>query len=225
MKILLTAWLVFGGILFGASLEFEKPLIELDAAIDAKLVTTEFKFTNPGKEKLTIREADAGCSCLSVEVAGGKMAYAPGESGVFRATFEVGSFQGAVDKQINIWLDGDPEDKPSTTVTMRVNVPVIIRLEPKTLKWQVGSEAKTMTMDVFMDYKKAIHVKDVTTSNGDFETVLKTVKDGKHYQVQVTPKSTKSPGLVIVRIVTDVDVEKQKIQQGFAVVSAGPPKP
>lgn len=225
MKIL-TLILLLGGILpIQAALEFETLLIEVDAGLNDKTVMRDYKFTNKGKKAVKIKEADGGCSCMKVEVAGGKLDYAPGESGLLRATFEVGSFQGSVDKQINIWLEGDPEEKPSSTVTMRVNIPIIIKLEPKTLKWNIGDKAEAKFIDVEMNYTKPIHITSVAVGDETFAAKLVTVEEGKHYQIEVTPaRGTAEGGLSIVRIETDVDVEKHRVQQAFAVISAPPAK-
>lgn len=226
MKIL-TLILLLGGILpINAALEFETPIIEVDAGLNDKTVMRDYKFTNSGEKAVKIKEADGGCSCIQVEVAGGKRDYAPGESGLLRATFELGSFQGSVDKQINIWLEGDPEEKPSSTITMRVNIPVIIKLEPKTLKWNVGEKAEAKFIDVEMNYTKPIHITSVIVGNESFAAKLVTVEEGKHYQIEVTPaRGTAESGLSIVRIETDADVEKHRVQQGFAVITAQPAKP
>lgn len=226
MKALTFILLLLGLIPAGAALEFETPSIKVDADLNDKTVTRDFKFTNKGEKPVKIKQADAGCSCLAVQVAGGKFDYAPGESGILRAVFELGSFQGTVDKQINVWLEGDAEDKPSTSLMMSVNIPIIISLEPKTLKWEVGAPAEPKVIDVKMNYGKPIHVLSVATGNDSFSAKLITVEDGKHYQVEITPaKGTDSAGLAVVRIETDVEIEKQRIQQAFSVISAPLPKP
>jgi hypothetical protein len=221
MKALLFALFLPGILPAAAGLEFETPAIKVEADLNDKVVTREFKFKNSGEKAVKIKEADAGCSCLAVEVAGGKFTYAPGESGVLRAVFELGSFQGTVDKQINVWLEGDPEEKPSTSLTMSVHIPVIIKLEPKAVKWLVGDPAEPKVIDIEMDYAKPIHVTSVGTSNASFSTKLITVEEGKHYKLEITPvNGTGEAGLSVVRIETDVDVDKQRVQQGFAVISA-----
>jgi hypothetical protein len=225
MKFLPAILFLLASIPVSAGLTFETPLIEVDAGLDSKTLTRDFKFTNSGEKPVKIIQADAGCSCLGVQVAGGKFTYAPGEAGVIRAVFEIGSFQGTVDKPIHIWLQGDPEDAPSTNVSLRVHIPVIIGLEPKTLKWDLGGSSEAKSIDVEMNYKQPIHIKSVTTSNESFSTKLITVEEGKRYKIEVTPVGTGSASLSIVRIETDVDVEKQRIQQGFAVISAQLPQP
>jgi hypothetical protein len=222
MKILSIILFLFAVVPAYAELKFENPTIEVEAGLDEKTVTRDFKFTNVGDKPVKITSADGGCSCLTVQVGGGKFTYAPGDTGILRTTFEVGSFQGSVDKPIHVWLEGDREDSPSGTVTLRVNIPVIIGLEPKTVKWEVGDPAEPKSIDITMNYKQPIHIKSVSTSNDSFSVKLITVEEGKHYKVEVTPSATASAGLSIVRIETDVDVEKQRVQQGFASIS--PPR-
>lgn len=224
MKILPTILFLLAILPIRAELKFETPVIDVDAKLDAATLVREYKFTNTGTKPIKITQADAGCSCLAVEVAAGKFTYAPGESGTLRATFEIGNFQGTVEKPILIWLEGDRDEAPSGKVTLRVHIPVIIALEPKTLKWDLGGSAEMKSIDVKMDYKNPIKVTSVTTSNENFIAKIVTIEEGKHYKMEVTPRSTAAGGMSIVRIETDSDVEKQRIQQGFAVITA-PPKP
>lgn len=224
MKILTAILFLLAALPIRAELKFETPVIDAEATLDATTLVREFKFTNAGTKPIKITQADAGCSCLAVEVAAGKFTYAPGESGTLRATFEIGNFQGTVEKPILIWLEGDREDKPSANVTLRVHIPVIIALEPKTLKWEQGGPTEMKSMDIKMDYKKPIKIISVTTSNENFTAKMVTIEEGKHYKVEVTPRGTTAGGFTIVRIETDTDVEKQRVQQGFAVITS-PPKP
>lgn len=75
-------------------------------------------------------------------------------------------------------------------------------------------------MDVKIAYEKPVKVKSVTSSQEkSFKVELITLEDGKHYQVEVTPLNTSAPALSIIRIETDIEVEKQKVQQGFATMT------
>lgn len=225
MKTLATFFLLLAALSAHAELKFETPIIDADAGLNDATLVRDFKFTNMGTKPVKITQADAGCSCLAIQVAGGKFTYAPGDTGTIRATFSIGNFQGAVEKAIFIWLEGDTEEKPSSTVTLRVHIPVIIALEPKTLKWETGATKETKSIDVKMDHEKPIRITKVTTSNESFSAKIVTVEEGKHYKVEVTPSVTAATGLSIIRIETDSDVEKQRIQQGFATIIAPLKKP
>ncbi len=222
MKFVLSAFLGLGLVQSTmAGLSFESPRIDTKAEPGVELVTNKYTFVNATTEVLTIKEVDAGCSCLAVKVAGNKMTYQPGEKGAIEAVFEVGNAQGIVDKPIYLWLDNDPELAPSQTLHLRVQIPTLIAIEPKSLQWVVGKGMEAQMMDIRMDHEKAIHVNDVSISSESFAVELITLEKGKHYQIKVKPLENKSPGLGIIRIDTDAPVEKLRSQQGFAVMKAG----
>lgn len=204
--------------LHGAGLDFPAALKEIEAPADAKKVTADFEFTNRSGKTVKVVKYDAACSCMAVGIKGGKLAYAPGESGLIRADFEMGNFSGTVDKTVAIWLDDDPPEKPSVTLTLRVHIPVLVALEPKTLKWDVGGDASPQVIHITMNHNAPIRVKSVTCSSPAFRHELKTINEGKLYELVVTPGEISSPGLAILRIETDCAIERHRLQQAFAVV-------
>jgi hypothetical protein len=212
MRIGIFIWLALVVFTQAGGLEFTETLKEVNAGADATLVTTEFSFTNKGDKPASITKSDPGCSCLKVEISGGKLRYAPGESGVVRATFEMGNFSGTVDKMVALWIDDDPADKPSTRLTVRVHIPVLVGVEPKTLKWDLGTKADPQVIRIQMAEGKLIHVTGVTSSSESFACEL------KKYDLVVTPGSIDAPGLAVIRIETDCGISKHRVQQAFAVV-------
>lgn len=218
MKILSGIWLAIAVFAQGGGLEFTETLKEIHAEADASIVTTEFHFTNKGDKPVFITKSDTGCSCLKVEISGGKLKYAPGESGVVRTTFEMGNFSGTVDKMVALWLEDDPEDKPSTRLTVRVHIPVLVGLEPKTVKWELGAKAEPQIIRIQMAGGKPIHVTGVTSSSESFACELKTVEEGKKYDLVVTPRNIDAPGMSVIRIETDCAISKHRLQQAFAVM-------
>jgi len=220
MKYALVGWLALVTKIWAGGLTFENTFQEVNADLDAKIVTTDYKFTNNSEKDITIATADGGCSCMKVEVSGGKMTYKPGESGVLRSTFEVGGFLGTVDKAVAIHLQGDPIEKPSHVIQLRVHIPMIITLTPKTLKWDVGEAPNPKTIRVDMDYENPIHITSVATNNEDFMTEIVELEKGKRYDVKVTPKKTDVSAIALLRILTDVDVERHRSQQAFASIRA-----
>jgi hypothetical protein len=181
-------------------------------------VTTEFSFTNKGDKPASITKSDSGCSCLKIEISGGKLKYAPGESGIVRTTFEMGNFSGTVDKMVALWIDDDPVDNPSTRLTVRVHIPVLVELEPKTLKWDLGTKADPQIIRIQMAEGKSIRVTGVTSSSESFACELKTVEKGEKYDLIVTPRNIDTPGMTVIRVETDCAISKHRVQQAFAVV-------
>ena len=231
MKFVFTLWLGMVALVQAAGLDFKETLKEVNAPADVKTVVVDFDFKNNTKKPVSVTKYDSTCSCMSVKIKGGKLRYAPGESGVVRAEFDMGNFSGAIDKIVALWIDDNKSQKPTMVLTVRVHIPVLVGVEPKTVKWKLNGDGGAQTIRIEMDYTKPIHVKKVVRSNEQFGFDLKTIEHGKTYDLVVTPRDVTSPGLGIFRIETDCDIEKHRIQQVFAVVrkstirEAGPKKP
>ena len=226
MRTAILCWLALAGFLQGAGLTFEKELIEVHAPADAKAVVADFKFENKTDKPVSIAKFDKTCSCISVQVTDGKLTYAPGETGEIRASFEMQNFAGVVNKTVVLWLDSDPPEKPSITLTVEVHIPVLVVLKEKTLKWQIGAKPETQTIEITVDYSKPIKILSTNCTSENFKVELKTLAEGKHYELLVTPAETKEPGLAIIRIETDCEITRHKILQAFAVIRRElPPTP
>lgn len=223
MKQILLLWLVGYSALHAAAFEFLETHKDLHAPADAKTVTVEFPFTNKSDKPHTVKKSDSGCSCLKVEISDGKLKYEPGESGVVRATFDMGNFSGSVDKMIALWIDDDAPDKPSTRLSVKVHIPVLVGVEPKTVKWDIGEKPESKTVQVTMAEGKPIRVLSVNSSSESFVYELKTLEEGKRYSIIITPRLTTAPGLAVLRIETDCEISKHKVQQAFAVVRKSSP--
>lgn len=201
-----------------AGLDFSTTLKEIHAPADAKIVTAEFEFTNRSEKPVTVIKVDSTCSCIAVKIKDGKLLYAPGESGLIRTEFEMGNFSGIVDKAVALWLDGDPENKPSLTLTVRVHIPVLISLEPKTVKWEIGGKGEPQTIRITMHHTRPIRVLDVKSSSKDFKAEIKAIEEGKIYDLIVTPLDMTSAGLAVLRIETDCELPKFRTQQAFGII-------
>jgi hypothetical protein len=160
------------------------------------------------------------CSCLDVKVSGGKLTYAPGEQGVIRATFELGNLTGEVEKIVLLFLAGDPEDKPSHTLTVRVRIPVLVNLSQKTLQWEVGGKPDPQKIDIEMTHSKPIRIVSTQCSAEGFKLELKVIEEGRRYELWVTPAATTEPGLGLIRLETDCEIPRHKIHQAFAAIRA-----
>jgi len=222
MRYALIALLALPGILH-AELTFSNPSQELTAGMDSRNVTVDFPFTNATDKPVEIKKYDAGCTCITVQIANSKLRYAPGESGTIRAVFDLGNFSGSVDKSVGLWLDANSADEPSQRLSVRIHIPVLVEMEPKTLKWDIGAAADPQTITIRMNDEKPIKVLSVSVSHENFNHELKTIEDGRHYELIVTPKATDQPGLAIVRVETDCEVARHKIAQAFGVIRRAAP--
>ena len=223
MKFAIGIWLTLAAFSQAAGLEFTELLKDVEAPADAAMVTTDFNFTNKSDKPVTIAKAEPACPCLKAQVSGGKLKYAPNESGVIRITFEVGNLAGTVEKVLPIYIDDDI--KPSIQLTVRVHIPVLIAVsvfehpsDLKTAKWNLGAKPEPQTIQIRMAEGKTIHVTGVKSSSPAFKCELKALEEGKKYDLIVTPLATNAPEMSVLRIETDCEISKHRIQQAFAVV-------
>jgi hypothetical protein len=218
MKTLMSIFLALVAITHAATLDFKELSQVLNAPADMMTVTVNYEFTNKSERAITITKCDPGCTCVSVEIAGGKLSYEPGESGSIRAKFDMTNFYGTVDKAILLYLDNDPVDQPSQILKLKVNIPVLVGLNPKTVKWVVGEKPEVKTVEIRIIEGQTIHINDVKSSSPDFTFQLKTLEDGKSYNILITPKDTKSPHIGVFSIKTDCKIAKYRVQQVYSVV-------
>ena len=76
-----------------------------------------FRFKNTGKKPLIISNVAAGCGCTVPETP--KKPYAPGETGVIKASFNSTGKPGTQSKQVYVSANVNP---PMTTLVFRVDV-------------------------------------------------------------------------------------------------------
>jgi len=76
-----------------------------------------FRFKNTGKKPLVISSVTASCGCTVPETP--KKPYAPGETGVIKASFNSTGKPGTQSKQVNVFSNTNPQ---VTTLVFRVEV-------------------------------------------------------------------------------------------------------
>lgn len=190
-----------------AGLEFEAQLLERTARHADTEVSGEFKFKVTGDRAVTIKDIASYCSCLKAGVKvqeGGKEArreYKPGETGVIEAKFLLGTFEGEVTKQVDVITD-DPA-QPEIPLAVKVTIPPIFKMEPESLKWEIGEEAKPKTIRVTVLDEKEIAVTALESSRENMAAAFKEVKKGREYEITLTPKTTAEPMLGVLRVETD----------------------
>lgn len=208
--------LAFAASLQAGQLEFETKLIEVLATPDQELVTADFKFSVAGGEQAQIERYDAPCSCLEAQISdNGKLLWEVGEKGTVRGLFKVGNFRGTVDKEISVIMkDGVRHD-----LTVRMTMPELLVVEPKTLKWKQDEEPVAKSFEIKVPGKTPVKILGLSgTSEERFPYLLETLKEGFHYRLTVTPKTTADRGMGVIRIATDSEFKKHQNYQAFVVI-------
>lgn len=201
-----------------AGLDFPSKSLDAAAKADANEVIFDFPFSNKSGKHLIIDKLIPNCSCLGLSIKGGKMHYAPGEEGVLRATMDITNLSGDVEKVAAVVLNGDSELKPSSLLTVRARIPVLVEVSPKTVRWNIGEKPEPKIVKITMHHDKPIRVLSVNTGKELFRHQLKTIEDGRQYELEITPGDTTKPDLQVFEIVTDCAIKRHKAVQAYADV-------
>ncbi len=84
---------------------------------EGKILDVTFRFKNIGNKPLVISNVSASCGCTIPEIP--KKPFAPGETGVIKASFNSSGKQGTQSKQVNVFANLDPA---MTTLSFHVEV-------------------------------------------------------------------------------------------------------
>ena len=198
----------------GAALKFATSEVEVKAKPADSEVTAEFRFKNNGDQPIDILQVSYACSCLSAET--DKERYEPGEAGVLKADFRLGSFTGLQRKAITVLsrADGGKEDGRDRLM-VAVRIPDVITVEPQLMQWMVGDEPTEKSFTFKVPHEEPIHIKEIACSREGFEIELVEKKPGREYEIKVKPAGTERPMLGVVRIETDCDIPKHQKKLAF----------
>jgi hypothetical protein len=211
--------------LAAGTLKFDQTKKEVTVGNDDKTVTVDYEFKNETDSEASIEKYDAGCPCATVGVKDSKMTYQPGETGTVRIAFDLGMVPGTMDKAVAIYLKGDSANHPSVTLNTHIIVPALVEVEPKSLMWDLGSTPEPKTVTITMKHSEPIKIVSMTGADPRFKQELKTIEEGKKYEVVITPASTEKVGMGVVHLETDCKFERHRSQRVFMVVRKPLAKP
>jgi hypothetical protein len=200
------------------TLAFENRTVEVTLEPGSETTEISFPFRNNTSEPIEIARHASPCGCISASFKDGKKTYLPGEKGNLEAVFKVGSFSGTLSKQVIVWQKGDSETAPSIVLTAKITIPELLPITPRTLNWATDGAPTPASYRITVNHKEPIRVTGVVVTNSNFRTELKTVTDGREYELVVTPLDTSETSFGIVKITSDSDISRYRLTQAFAYV-------
>ncbi len=202
----------------GLTFDSEKKAVATKAG-DLK-VTVPYTFENTSKRTITIVRWNSACSCLNARIKNSQMIYKPGEKGEIHIDFELGSFSGTQEKTVMLWTKDDPAEIPSTVLSVKITIPVLFELLPKSLAWEQNGSKKAKTIKLKVHHDQPINIKSISGSNDAFPYTIKTIREGWEYELTITPTDVSKPSLGMIRINTDAKIKRYQRQQAFVYVKA-----
>lgn len=218
MKFLLLCWFAACLPLAAGTLKFEQTAKDVVVTDGQTTATVDFPFKNQSDSEVVIDKHESGCPCATVGVKDSKIAYKPGESGTIRIVFDLGKIPESAEKIVGIYLKGDRADHPSIKLTSHIKVPVLVEVEPKSVTWEVGDKPEPKSVTVTMKHTEPIKVLSVSGADARFTQELKTIEEGKKYEVVITPAATDKVGMGVIKLETDAKPERHRTHRIFMIV-------
>ena len=195
------------------ALEWKTQVLSFTTAPFQATQEATFDFANKGPQPVTIREVETSCDCL--DAAADRQTYAPGTAGKIKVRLTVGDRLGLYERFITVVTDegGDP-----VRLQVRLEVPEIMRLTPRSVAWELKGPAHEQTIEVEAAPGLEITLHDLQATSDAFATRLEVVEPGRRYRVHVRPLSTAQPVNAALRLLGRAKTGQSVVFSAYANV-------
>lgn len=187
--------MVLLGAACAAALEWQASTIDARAEPFQKTLTRTFAFKNSGDKPVSILDVQTDCTCITANA--DKKFYAPGESGLLAAQFALEDRSGLYERHLSVITD---EPHPAQRLTVRIEVPELATLAPRSLEWCLNDDVSEKIVEVRTSERLRITFTQATLTNDNFIARLETVIADQVYQLVVTPRNTSAVANAAIRI-------------------------
>lgn len=168
----------------GAAISFESATVDLGTVTKGEEATRKVTFTSTGKDPLIITSVKASCGCTTVQ--GGQQTVAPGARGSFELKLDTARFFGVTTKTVDV-----ESNAASGTVrlTLKANIWSPVTMNPSTISFGSvlkGTKAAPRIVDITISEPEPLKIGTLTGNNPYFQTEIKTIEEGRKYQLTVT---------------------------------------
>ena len=169
----------------GPKIQFASTEYDFGKVEAGVVVKHDFVFTNTGRATLEIGDVRPECGCTTAGTWTKKVK--PGRTGIIPLEFNSGNFSGAVSKQATV-ICNDPRQ---TNVVLEIHGTVWkpIDLSASMIAFIFSSESEpneTKTVRIVSNLDEPLKLSDPQCTNESFHAELKTVKEVKEFELQIT---------------------------------------
>ncbi len=192
-----SALLLFLNVVLRAELVWEKTEIEKEIPAGAEILEASFRFKNTGKEEITVKSVNSNCGCTTAELE--KREYKEGESGEIKVVFEIGERVGFQEKNISVMTD--EKSNGSYVLTLKTNVPEILKMEQRLVVWKEDEAMVEKTVKLELNRTLPdVNVK-AECRESKLAVVLSEPDENGVYLLKLKPQQTKEPIRATIRLV------------------------
>lgn len=181
--------------LSAAALEWKTETLTVSTLPFQTSQDVSFEFKNNTARPVALLDLQTNCDCLAATA--DQKIYAPGVSGTIKARFTIGDRLGLYERSITVVTD---EAASPVRLQVRIMVPEITRLIPRSLTWSLHTAAEEKSIELVPAPGLEISFTDAQATNAAFSTRLETVVAGRHYRLYLKPGSTTEPASAAIRL-------------------------
>src|SRR6266487_1118430 len=169
----------------GPKIQFDSTEHDFGKVESGVVVKHDFVFTNTGKATLEIGDVRPGCGCTTAGTWTKKVK--PGRTGIIPLEFNSGNFSGAVSKQATVICNDPGQTNVLLEIKGTVWKPIDVSSSMVAFILSSESEPKeTKTVGIVSNLDEPLKLSDPQCANESFHAELKTVKESKAFDLQIT---------------------------------------
>jgi hypothetical protein len=183
----------------GPRIQFAEPVFDFGKVKAGQIVTHEYLFTNTGNSALEISDVKSSCGCTAVT--NWDRSIEPGKTGTLHILFNTGGMAGPVRK--TLWVISNDPNEPAALLEFTATVWKWIDAIPTLATFTFGPDFQTNETRVIRLVNNAdepVTLSAPVCTNRSFKTELKTIKEGKEFELQITVVPPLGPGSVVAPI-------------------------
>jgi hypothetical protein len=184
------------GVTARAELSWSATELKLGAEPNQPSVLGEYRFDNKGAGAVRISSAKPSCPCLKLEFP--REAIQPGSGGAIVVEYEIGGRTGHQEAKITV-TSSDAPDRP-TVLTLSVNIPEEVSLQPRFVYWQRGEPGEKKFLEIVVADPKKFSVESASCADPAFAVTMEPVVTPGHYKLAIKPTDATRPAQAVVRI-------------------------
>ncbi|MDP7254902.1 MAG: DUF1573 domain-containing protein [Planctomycetota bacterium] len=195
-------------------IHFQKRELEFWPSYQESSVMGRFIFANVGDYPVTVIRVETICDCTTTRLS--KKVFEPGESGEIFATLAFEGRQGTMQRPV--FIHTDDKSKKKIALLLKANIPLLARVKPLAIFWKRGEEPEPKTVNVRFVTDSPTRLLSVDKRGNSVTTRIREIKEGREYEVVVTPKSTSKKFRTHLTLVSDFPFEERKKVKVYAFV-------
>lgn len=182
----------------------------------------DFEFVNSGDQMLEIRSVQTSCGCTTA--ADYEKTIAPGAKGRIPVILRTSGFTGPLHKTITV--NSTAAKEPTVVLQLKGEAWVPVAINPPYLYFpQVtgGKPAEPRTARIVSNVETPLHILSTEVEPESFQVSLRTIVDGKEYELEARPAGKFKPGSTqgVVRLRTNQkDTPQLEVKLYLNVVQA-----